>query len=157
MSHSDGVGGSDGPSQQSEYSGRNKNVDWGCSDRLAVSGARSTRIRTTFAATSSEVAKLIHLAHADEDAITATPATDDDLRLIGALPDCPERRAILCIRFTGPRLADLRRLRRKQFAMSPSQVKIEVRITKNRRVRRYPCRPLRRFGQWQKTAGSEWN
>ena len=84
-----------------------------------------------------EVAKLIHLAHADEDAITATPASGEDLKILYALPSCLERTVLLNIRFTGLRFADTHRLRRKQFCMTKKQVKVEVRVTKNRRERRY--------------------
>lgn len=65
-----------------------------------------------------DVAKLVNLAHADEDAITAVPASAADIEKIIALPPSLERSAVLMIRFCGLRLADLRRLRRKQFALS---------------------------------------
>ncbi len=83
------------------------------------------------------VLKLVGLAHANEDCLAAVPATVEECGVISRAADCDEKQATLAMRYTGMRLADLRRLRRKQIYLTPKQIQVEVRVTKNRRKRKF--------------------
>ena len=84
------------------------------------------------------VYKLVRLAHADEDCACAVVATNEDVRLfLGSCSaeEVPLQAAVLMITRTGLRLADIKRLRRKQLFMTRKLTRVEVRVAKNRRQR----------------------
>jgi hypothetical protein len=84
------------------------------------------------------VYKLIRLAHADEDCKSAMVASDEEIAFFlqpCSGSDIPLQAAALMISSCGLRLADLKRLRRKQIHMTLKMTRAEVRISKNRRHR----------------------
>ena len=78
---------------------------------------------------------VIKSAHADADTGGAPCCTPDQLARILESVSLRIRQAIAAIAFTGARMADVRRWRRKQVVFSPRMIKVEVRLTKNRRRR----------------------
>jgi len=79
--------------------------------------------------------KIVRAAHADEDTGGARACTREELQKILIESDLNMRQAIALIAYTGARWADIRRLRLKQIAVKRNSIRIQVRISKNRRKR----------------------
>lgn len=79
--------------------------------------------------------KIIRCAHADAD--TKSAVTIDSQSVLALLPllSGRTRQAIASIAFTGARLSDIKRWRRKQFNYRAKSLSVQVRLSKNRRSR----------------------
>ena len=118
---------------------RNEQVKWSTLDTYLHYIKKFIKARVTLPefAVFTRALSLVELAHANEDSHAALVASWDDCNQILMAPFCVEQMATLAIRYTGLRLADLRRLKRKQYSPTRASMKLEVRVTKNRRQRRY--------------------
>jgi integrase len=84
-----------------------------------------------------EVRRVVDLAHADESAMhSRSPIVLSESRNIaGVLEDVAMRAAVYLLTATGGRMADLRRLRRRQIKVGSKKLCVEFRVMKNRRRR----------------------
>jgi len=82
-----------------------------------------------------EIKAVIRAAHADSDTRSAPPCTIDQLKILLPKLSLDTRLGVSAIAFTGCRLRDIRRWRRKQAVLRPKKIAVEVRLTKNRRKR----------------------
>jgi hypothetical protein len=82
-----------------------------------------------------DIRSTIRCAHADEDTQGAVTCPRSNIIQILPLLTLSTRQAIAAIVFTGARLCDLKRLRRKQMRFGKNSLQIEVRVAKNRRKR----------------------
>lgn len=79
--------------------------------------------------------RIIRSAHADEDTTSAPVCGLEVLPLVLRSLPLQLRRAVAAISFTGVRMADLRRLRNKQMCYRRNAIKVQVRVSKNRKTR----------------------
>jgi integrase len=86
-----------------------------------------------------EKRRIINACHADETTGGALACTTVEycniLKNLNGVEDSLTRAAVCLIALTGMRLADIRRLRRRQINLRKRTLKIEVRVAKNRRRR----------------------
>lgn len=81
------------------------------------------------------IRSVIRAAHADSDTGSAAMCTDQQLETLLPMLTLAHRRVIAAITFTGCRFGDLRRWRKKQCMFGRRCIKVEVRLSKNRRRR----------------------
>ncbi len=81
------------------------------------------------------IRQLIKAAAADEDGGGAVAATSAEVCLVLPRLSLLDRQTVALITYTGARLADIRRLRRKQIRISVNRIQVQVRLSKNRRKR----------------------
>ena len=79
--------------------------------------------------------KIIKAAHADSNTKGAMRAQSSQLNTVLTGAPLRIRRAIAAIAFTGVRLRDLKRMRRKQMSFAPKSISMQIRLSKNRRSR----------------------
>jgi hypothetical protein len=116
---------------------KNDGLGWGAIDTYSayISKVISPTLTWSQRGDWMDVRSTIRCAHADED--THGAATCPREHIVKILPQLSlsARQAIAAITFTGARLCDLKRLRRKQMRFGKNSIQIEVRIAKNRRKR----------------------
>lgn len=117
---------------------RSNGLAWSSLDTYCgyLYSALSSRIAISALPEFDHVCSIVAAAHADSDTKSARTALDSELRLIKTfLPDA-HYWALMAMRYTGARLEDIRRWRRKQTLLRRSTARVQVRVTKGRRARK---------------------
>ena len=81
--------------------------------------------------------KIVALAHADSEAKTAVDASLASLKEVLKAMEIKNKPIVWFLISTGMRVADARRLRRKQISLTKTDLVVQCRIMKNRRKRRH--------------------
>ena len=79
--------------------------------------------------------RIIKAAHADSECKGAPCANIGQIQKVLCKLSLKVRQAVAAITYTGARLRDVRRWRRKQMFFSPRRIAVQVRLAKNRRRR----------------------
>ena len=101
-----------------------------------IYGALSARIPLGDVGEWDHVSAVVSAAHAASKTASAVTATVEQFKKLASLIPAEHYWALQGIRYTGARLADIRRWTKEQALLSRNSIRVEVRITKGRRSRK---------------------
>jgi hypothetical protein len=117
---------------------RRSGVAWSSLDTFCgyIYGTLAGRINLSDVPEWDNICSVVAAAHADSTTKSALTATDAQLRQLKEELNDDVFWVVSAVRYTGTRMADIRRWRRRQVCFAKKNIHVEVRVTKGRRARK---------------------